>query len=148
MPKIVDQQIEIEVLDVAERIDLAHVRDGWIVEGADHVREGIHIAEIGSEGRLLQRLLADGRDVGVLHPCVDELLRIEEHRQFVEPLIGDDRHAEVGFSRVRGSVGDIGFRQHDEERGFAYLRQAYNSGFHKYDFSVGGMSAARRPAHA
>ena len=69
--EVADHQVELDVLDVAQRIDGADVGDGVVFEGAQHVDQRIHVAQAGEERGLLQRLLADGGDVGVFHRGVD-----------------------------------------------------------------------------
>ena len=54
LAKIADHQVELDVLDVAQRIDLAHVRNRGIVEDPDHVGERIHLPQMADVGGFLQ----------------------------------------------------------------------------------------------
>ena len=86
--QVADHQIEFDVLDVAQRIDGADMRDRVVFKSAQHVNQRVHIAQAGQEGRLLERLLPDGRNIHILHRRVGCLLRRVKLRELVEPLVG------------------------------------------------------------
>ena len=61
--QIADHQVEFDVLDVAQGIDGADMRNRIVLEGAQHMDQRVDIAQAGKERGLLQRLLPDGGDV-------------------------------------------------------------------------------------
>ena len=134
LPEIVDDQIEVDVLDVAQGIDASDVRNGIVFEGADHVGQRVDVAQVGGEGRLVQRLLAERGNVGVLHAGMDQFLGVIECGQAVEPVVRDLGDAEVRLARI-AALRDLLLGQHDEQRSLAYLGQANDSGFHEVAFS-------------
>ena len=139
LAKIVDDQVEVDVLDVAQRIDRADVRDRRVVENAHHVGQRIDVAQVGGEGGFFQRLLAEGGNVGVFHAGVHQLLRVVERGQAVKSVIRNLGDTEMRLARIARTMRDVLPGQHDEERSFAYLRQADDSGFHKKLSVVGGQ---------
>ncbi len=76
LAEIVDDEVEINVLNVAQRIDCADVRDGVVLEGANDVGQRINIAQVGGEGSLVQRFLAKRRDIGILDAGMHQFLRV------------------------------------------------------------------------
>ena len=107
------------------------MRNGVVLEGAHHVRQRVNVAQVGGEGGLVQRLLAERRDIGILNAGVDQLLGVVERGQAIETVVGDLGDAEMRFARI--AMRALRHRllgQHDEQRCLAHLRQAYDSGFH------------------
>ena len=130
LSQIVDDQVEINVLDVAQRIDGANVGDGVVFEGAHHVGERVHVAQVGGEGGFVQRLLAERRHVGKLDAGMHQLFRVVERGQAVEAVVGDLGDSEVRLARISAALRDLLLGQHYEQRRLAHLWQAYDSGFH------------------
>ena len=89
-----------DVAGVAQGIDGPDVRDRVVVEGAQNVSEGVDVAKVGEEGGLLQRLLADGGNVGVLDLRMHELARVEQLGKAVEAVVGNGGDADVGLARI------------------------------------------------
>ena len=109
-----EHELQVEALDVARRIDAAvGMRVGRILERADHVEQRVRVAQPGEViGRQLlgpdmplrrrrRRRQVDVGDVGV-----DDLLRLEDAGQRVEPGVGDLDHADVeGDPAVSAGLG-------------------------------------------
>ena len=100
LAEVADHQVEFDVLDVAQRIDRADVRDGVVFKGAQHVGEGVDLAQVADVGGLLQRFLADGADVDVLDGGVGELLGVVEGGQAVQAVVGNLGDADVRLARI------------------------------------------------
>ena len=131
LAEIVDDQVEVNVLDIAQGIDGPHVRNRVVFESAHHVGQRIHIAQVGGEGGFVQRFLAERRNIGVLDAGVHQLLGVVQRGQAVKAIIGDFGDAEMGLARIAvGALRHLLLGQHYEQRCLAYLRQAYDSGFH------------------
>ena len=88
-----EQELEVEPLDVAGRVDAAvRMRVGRVLEGADDVEQRVRVAQPGEVvgrqllgpdvalGRGRRRRQVDVRDVGL-----DDLLGLEDAGQRVEP---------------------------------------------------------------
>ena len=131
LAQVADDEVEIHVLDIAQRIDAAHVRNGGIVKGAHHVRQRIHAAQAGGEGGLFQRLFADGGHVHVFHRGMNGFFWVVESSELVEPLIGNFCHAHMRLFRIQIGAGlEASLGQDLEQRSLAHLRQADDAGFH------------------
>ena len=129
--QVADHQVELDVLDVAQGIDGADVRNGVVFKGAQHVNERVDVAQAGEEGGFLQGFLADGGDVDVFDGGEGGLLGRVEGGELVEPLVGHARHADVRLARIGvAALFELGLGQDLEQRCLAYLRQADDAGFH------------------
>ena len=131
LAKIGDHQIEVYVLDVAHWINRPHMRNRGILECAYDVRQCVHISQVRCESGFLQRLLAQRCDVGKLYAGMNELLRVVKRSQSIQAIVRNLRDAKVCFARASTAMPDRLLGQHDEQRRFAYLRQADNSCFHR-----------------
>src|SRR4051812_36363051 len=61
-----------------------------------------------------------------------QLLGIVKCSQFIQTLVRYFRHSNVGFTRVGiALIGYLGLSENSKQRGFAYLGQADDAGFHK-----------------
>ena len=119
------------LFDVAQRIDRPHMRNRVVLKRAQHVNQRIHVAQVGQERSLLQRLLPDRRHVHVFHRREGGLLRRVERRELVQPLVGHARHADVRLARIRAPrSSSFGLGQNFEQRSLAHLRQADNASLH------------------
>ena len=131
LAEIVDDQVEINVLDVAQRINRPNVGDGVVLEGTNDVSKRVNVTQVGRECGFVQRLLAERRHIGVFDAGVDQFLRVVQRGQPVEAVVGDFGDAEMGLARI--AVRALRHRllgQHDKERSLAHLWQAYDAGFH------------------
>ena len=108
---------------------------GVIFESADHVSQRVYVAQVRGKRRFVQSLFAQGRDIGVLHAGMDQFLRVVERRQTVQAVVGNLGDAQMRLARIAAALRHLLLGQHYEQRGFAYLRQAYDSGFHELAFS-------------
>ena len=121
------QELEVEPLEVAGRVDAAvRMRIGRVLEGADDVEQRVRIAQPGEVvgrqllgpdvalGRRRRRRQVDVGDVGV-----DDLLRLEDPGQRVEPVVGDLDDADVeGHPAVAAGLG-VAAGQRVEDGGLA-----------------------------
>ena len=131
LAEIADQQIELHVLDVAQRIDRPHVRNRGIVEDPHDVRQRVDIAQMRRVGRVFQRFLADRAHVHVFHRSMGQLLRVVERGQAIEAVIRYFGDADVRLARVGvGLLGEMRLGENLKQRCLAYLRQADNASFH------------------
>ena len=136
LAQIVDDEVEVDVLDVAQRIDGADVRDGVVFEGADDVGQRVDVAEVGREGGLVQRFFARARRRRRTRRWRgSSFLRVVKRGQAVETVVGNLGDAEMRLARIAAALRHLLPGQHNEERSFAYLRQAYDAGFHKVAIS-------------
>src|SRR5437868_301764 len=135
LAKVADDKVEINILNVAQRIDFADVRNGGIVEGANNVGERVHLAEVADVGSLFQCLLSNRADVYVFDGSMDELFRVVECGQTIQSIVRDLGDSDVCLARVgEGVLGKLGLGQNAKQRTFAYLWQAYDSSFHERSF--------------
>ena len=93
------------------------------------MNDRVHLAQMAEVGRLLQCLLPDGAEVNVVNRRVRKFFGIVLRRQPVEPIVRDFGHSDVGIARIRGRR-QMRLGENAEQRRFAYLRQADDSGFH------------------
>ena len=116
-----DEQLELELLEVALRIASRRepVRDG---------QQRVDLTQAAEE--------RGPRAGDVLHPdrggC--ELLRADERRDPVEPVVGDRGHADVGLVRLRGVGGDLGarLRQRVEQRRLARVGEPHDADLERH----------------
>ena len=101
LAEIADHEIELDVLDVAQGIDLRHERNRGIFENADHVGERVDLTQMADVGGLFQRVLADSADVDVFDGGVGQFLGVVERGQTVEAVVGNFGDADVRFARIR-----------------------------------------------
>ena len=118
LAEIADHEIELDILDVAQRIDGADMRNRIVFKSAQNVNERIHLAEMADVGGLFQRVLANGAYVHVLDRGMGQFLGMVEGGKLVEALVGDFGDSDVGFARVGiGLLGESGpwseFRNRD-----------------------------------
>ncbi len=137
-----EDQLHVDGLDVALRVDAAlHVDDVVVHEAAHHVDHGVALADVGEE--LVAQPLSLG---GPAHQAgdVDELdgrgrvfARVAQVREPVEALVrhGDDAHVRLdGAERV---VGGLRPRVGDgvEQRALPDVRKSDNPQFHSTESS-------------
>jgi hypothetical protein len=101
-----------------------------ILETAQHMGDGVDLADIGeelvAEPLALGRALHEARDIDEGHPRGDDLLRLRDLGQLVEPRVGHRDLAHIGLDRAEGEIRRLRrrrARQRVEQRGFAHVRQ-------------------------
>ena len=132
-----EHQLGLDRLGVGQRIDaVLDVRDVVVLEAAQHVGDGVDLADVRQE--LVAEAFALGgaahqaRDVDEGEPRRDDLARLGDRRELVEPLIGHADLADVGLDGAEWIVGGLGrrrLRQRVEERRLADVRQAHDAAF-------------------
>ena len=122
-----EHELEVEPLDVASGVDApVRVRVGRILERADDVEQGVRVAQPGEVvgGQLLGPDVAlarrrRGRQVDVRDVGLDDLLRLEDAGQRVEPGVGHLDDADVeGDAAVAAGLG-VAAGQRVEDGGLA-----------------------------
>ena len=107
--EVLQHELGVDHVAVACGIDLAHhVHDVRIVEAAQHVRDRIHLADVGE--KLVPEPLAargPGDEAGDVHELErgrGRLLRPEQRRELLEPRVGHRHDAHVGIDGAEGVV--------------------------------------------
>ncbi len=132
LAQIADHEIELDILDVAQGVNFAHMGYCRIVEGANHVGQRVDLAQVAKVSRLLQCFLANGADIDVFDRRMSQLLGIVESGQAIQAIVGYLGHSHMRLARVgKGVFGERRLGQNAEQRCFAYLRQANDAGFHR-----------------
>jgi hypothetical protein len=129
--EIGQHQLGLDRLGVRDGIDATlHMGHVTVLETAQDVGDGIDLADIGeelvAETLALGRAFHEARDIDEGHPRGNDLLRLRDPGQRVEPGIGDRHLAHIGFDRAEGEVRRLRrrrARQRVEERGFAHVRK-------------------------
>ena len=83
MPEVADHEIKLDVLDIAQGVDAADVRNRRIVKGSQHVGQRIHATQMREIGGLFKRILSNGADVHIFHRSVRQLFGVVERGQTV-----------------------------------------------------------------
>jgi hypothetical protein len=104
LAEVADDEVEVDVLDVAEGVDGAYVGDGIVLEGAQDVNERVDVAQAGEEGGFFEGLFADGGDVGVFDGGVGCLFRVVKGREFVESGVRYSCDADVLLAGIGVSL--------------------------------------------
>jgi len=78
LAEVAHHQVELDVPDVAQRIDRTHVRDRIVLECPQHVDERIHLAQMTDVGGFFQRVLADRAHVHIFDRGVRQFLGVIE----------------------------------------------------------------------
>jgi hypothetical protein len=123
-----EDEFQVEVGGVAKRIDTTlGVRDRGIVEDADHVSDGVDVAERGEA--FAHAFFLDAGKIDVLNGGVGDFLGVIEFGELREPGLGNLGHANVRGLRALGV--HVSFGEDAEESSFSDLRQSNNSCLHK-----------------
>ena len=152
-----EHQLGLDRLCIRGRIDAPlHMRDVVVLEAAQHVGDGVDLADVAEE--LIAEPFALGGaahepgDVDEREPRRDDLRRLGDRGELVEALI---RHADLadvgldGAERIIGSFRRRRLRQRVEERGFADVRQAHDAAFEAHLAVLdGGWGGNGRPGAA
>src|SRR5437667_3371041 len=108
-----------------------HVHHVRVLEAADHVDDGVHLADMGEElvaqALALRGALHEPGDVHELDDRGDFLLRLDELEQPVEARVGHLNDADVGLDGAKGIVlrrGRLGGGERVEQRGLADVGEA------------------------
>ncbi|MNW46630.1 hypothetical protein D3C74_239360 [compost metagenome] len=129
-------QLQVNRLDVADRIDFAvHVRNILVLEAADHMNDGIHLADVRQE--LVAKTLALARtahqsgDIDKFKCRRNRAVRNDQFGQLVESLVRHLNHADVWIDRTKRIVGGFGPRlgYRVKQCGFPHVRQTHNACF-------------------
>ena len=132
--EIAEDQFEVDGFDVAQGIDRAlHMHDIAGIEAADHMDDGVDLADMRQE--LVAQALALGRaldqsgDVDELDGGGGELVGLVHLRELVQPRVGDRNHADVGLDGTERIVGGLGAGVGDgvEQRGLSDVGQSDDS---------------------
>ncbi len=109
-----------------------------VLETTHHHADGVGLADIGEElvaqPLALRRARHQAGDIDKLHDGIDDLLRLDDSRQRIEPRI---RHRHDSDIRVDGAERivlrlDTGLGQGVEQGGFTDVRQADDAAFHAH----------------
>src|SRR5689334_8885161 len=100
LAEITNNQIEVDVLDIAQRVDLTDMRNRGIIKCAYYMSERINLAQMSDVSALLERFLADCANINVFHRSVNQLFGVVEHGEPIEAVIGNFGDPNVGFTRV------------------------------------------------
>jgi hypothetical protein len=131
--EIGDGELEVEILHVAPRV--GGRRDRRVIEGTRDVEQRIGIANEGQQVRvdraLARRAGGDG-DIHVRDVGVGRLLRIEQRREPVDPLVGNLDDADVGRRAPAGESAGLGMAAGEriEDGRLAAARQAHDGDLH------------------
>ncbi len=136
LSEIVNDEVEINVLDIAQWIDGTNMSDGVVFKGAHHVGQSVHIAQVRGEGGFVQRLLAQRRHVGKLDTGVHQFLGVVERGQAIQAIVGDLGYPQMRLAWIAATLRYLLLSQHHEQRRFAHLGQANDSGFHGCAFRL------------
>ena len=132
LAEVADHQVEFDILDIAQRVDGADMRDRIVFKGAQHMNQRVHLTQVADVGGLLERFLADRADVDVFDGGVREFLGLVDGGQPVEPVVGNLGDADVRFARIgQGLGGKIRLGEHAEQGGLADLRESNDARFHE-----------------
>jgi hypothetical protein len=106
------------------------VGDAFILENAQDMREGVHVAESGEVARVPEGFLGDCGEVEVFDGRVGDFWRLEQFSQRFEPGVGNFGDADAGFHLAdAGRLMDAG--QDSKQRRLAHHWQADNGSFHR-----------------
>ena len=116
-----------------------------VLEAAQHVGDGVDLADVAEE--LVAEPFALGGaahqpgDVDEGEPRRDDLRRLGDRGELLQPLIGHADLAHVGLDGAEGIVGGLRrrrLRQGIEERGLADVGQAHDAAFEAHLAVLGG----------
>ena len=132
-------QLQLDRLHVGHRIDFSrHVDHVGIVEAADHLEDGVDLADVGeklvAESLPLAGPLHDPGDVDELERGRDHLLCWDQGRDPPKAVVGHAHHPLVGLDRaerVVRALGRLRHRERVEERALADVREADDTCFHE-----------------
>ena len=132
--EILDLQLGIDDFLVAHGVHGAvHVGHVVVVEAAQHVDDGIRLADVGQElvaqSLTLAGALHESCNVDNLHRGGHYAPRVHQLSELSEPLIGHGDDAHVGLDSTEGEVCRLrlGVRQTVEEGRLAHVGQSHDS---------------------
>jgi hypothetical protein len=137
--EIGEQELGVDRLDVADRVDVAvDVHDVRVLEAADHVEDRVDLADVGeelvAEPLALARAAHDARDVDDADHRGDDLLALDVLEDLLEVLVRHRDDADVRLDRAERVVLRCGAdrRQRVEQRALADVRQTNDSDFESH----------------
>ncbi len=144
--EIGEHQLGLDRLRVGNGIDaVLDMRDVVVLEAAQHVGDRVHLADVGeelvAEPFALRRAAHETGDVDEREPRRDDLRRLGDRGERVEPLV---RHADLadvgldGAERIVRGFGRRRLRQRIEEGRLADVRQADDAALEAHDLAVLG----------
>ncbi len=146
--EIGQHQLGLDGLDVGDRIDLAlDMGDVAVLEAAHHMHDGVDLADGGEE--LVAEPLAfrgaahQAGDVDEGDAGRNDLLRLAQHREFVQARIGHRDLADIrldGAERIIRRLRRRRLRERIEERRLADIRQADDAAFESHGIVRVGLS--------
>ena len=133
----------LEVLQLELRVDdflvahgvyrTVHVYDVAVVEAAEHVDDGVRLADVAeelvAEAFAFRRALHEARDVHDFHRGRHDASGVDQLGEFRESFVGHGDDAHVGLDGAEGEVGRLclGITQAVEQGGLAHVGQAHNA---------------------
>src|SRR6185312_6675975 len=125
-------QLRVDSLDVRQRVDLTgHVNDVSTLEGAYHVGDRVNLPDVRQElipQPLSLRSTGDqARDVHELDGGRNDLLRVHDRGERLQPGIRHRHHAHVGIDGAERVILGRYLRacERVEQGRLAYVRQTY-----------------------
>ena len=139
--QIGQHQLGLDDIGIAAGIDTPlDVRDVGILKAAQHIGDGIDLAdmrqELVSEALALRCAANQARDIDECQARRNDLLALADRRQLVEPRIGHSDLADVRFDRAEriiGCLGRRGLRQRVEKSGFTDVRKSHDSALEAHE---------------
>ena len=131
-------QLDLDRLHVGDGVDLAgHVDHVGILEAADHLQNGVDLADVReklvAEALALAGTLHDAGDIDQLEGGGDHLLWRDVFRDPRQAIVGHAHHPLVGLDRAEGVVRALRGLRHGErveEGALADVRESDDACFH------------------
>ena len=129
--QVLDLELHVHDFLVPDRVHGAvHMDDVAVVEAAQHVQDGVALADVGEE--LVAQALSAARtphqtgDIDDIHRGRDRALGFTDIGKHLQALVGDVGGAEVRLDGAEREIGALGLPGADavEEGGLAYVGQA------------------------
>ena len=134
--EVLDLQLGIDDLLVAHGVNgTVHVGHVIVVEAAEHMDDGISLADVGKELVAQSFTLAgtfyEAGDIHNLHGGGDDTSRVYQLGQLGESLVGYGDNTHVGFDCTEGEVCRLrlGVRQTVEKGRLTHVGQSYYTTF-------------------
>ena len=131
-------QLGLDGADVPDRVHRAlDVHDVRVLEAANHVEDGVHLADVAQELVAQAFALAgaadDAGDVHQTDDGGDDLLALDELLERGQPGVRHGDHADVRLDGAEGVVGRLDPRRREgvEERALSDVRETDDSCFHR-----------------
>lgn len=132
--EVAQLKLGVDHLLVAHRVNRAiNVRHILIVEAAEHMNDGICLANVGqkliAQALALACALHQAGNVHNLDGGGHDALRVNEFGKFIEAFVRNGDYAHIGFDCTEWEVCrlSLGVRQTVEKRGLAHIRKPYDT---------------------